>query len=265
MKYWAPLSAVHPWQVRFGQTVDVEANGRCGKPRAGIGNWSSYRVTLTLNDMNTLVVAFPNQEEVSISSYSLPIYHVHSTVATIAVMEGSIAADLYGEALQQSSIESCPTSAPDCTLNDAQDNGSDDWCDEDGSSREWESERICNQFVTVGYREGLMAGQEASAQDGFNIGFKQSVFGWIQLGELKERLVEKEEKRHKLKQLHESVHSLSTSDALKLFHEEQTRTSAVHNENPNPDCTQISDEGVLKIIIKSFNHLLLKLLQLKCP
>ncbi|KAL2491708.1 Essential protein Yae1 [Abeliophyllum distichum] len=122
-------------------------------------------------------------------------------------------------------------------MNNKGDNGSDDWCDEDGSSREWELERIRNQFVTVGYREGLMAGQEASAQDGFNIGFKQSVSAGYNSGivrgvtsamnclsnELKERLVETEEKRHKLKQLHESVLSLSTSDALKLFHEEQSR------------------------------------------
>lgn len=175
-------------------------------------------------------------------------------------MEGRIASDLYGDALQQSSTESCPTSAADHTLNDARDNGFDDWCDEDGSSCEWESERICKQFVTVGYREGLMAGQEASAQDGFNIGFEQSVSTGYNLGivrgvtsamnclpnELKERLVETEEKRNMLKQLHESVHSLSTSDALKLFHEEQTRTSAIPNENTNPDITQISDEGVLE-------------------
>ncbi|KAL2478633.1 Essential protein Yae1 [Forsythia ovata] len=187
-------------------------------------------------------------------------------------MEGHIAADLYGEALQQSSIESFSTSAADHTLNDAQDNGSDDWCDEDGSSREWESERIRNQFVTVGYREGLMAGQEASAQDGFNIGFKQSVSAGYYLGivrgvtsamnclpdELKKRLVETEEKRRKLKQLHESVHSLSTSDALKLFHEEQTRTSAIHNENPNPDCTQISDEGVLKNYYKELQSFIIE-------
>lgn len=63
--------------------------------------------------------------------------------------------------------------------------------------------------------------------------------------ELKERLVETEEKRNKLKQLHESVHSLSTSDALKLFHEEHTRTSAMQHENSNTDITQISDVVVL--------------------
>lgn len=27
----------------------------------------------------------------------------------------------------------------------------------------------------IGYRDGLIAGKEASAQEGFNIGFKQSV------------------------------------------------------------------------------------------
>ncbi|CAA3022583.1 Hypothetical predicted protein [Olea europaea subsp. europaea] len=184
-------------------------------------------------------------------------------------MEGHIAADLYGEALQQSSIESFPTSAADYALNDAQDNGSDDWYNEDGDSCEWESERIRNQFVTVGYREGLMAGQEASAQDGFNIGFKQSVSAGYNLGivrgvtsalnclpnELKERLVETEEERDKLKQLHKSVNSLSTSDALKLFHEEQTRTPAMQTENPKPDCTQISD-GVLKNYYKELQSLI---------
>ena len=28
----------------------------------------------------------------------------------------------------------------------------------------------------IGYRDGLVAGKEASAQEGFNIGFKESVF-----------------------------------------------------------------------------------------
>lgn len=185
-------------------------------------------------------------------------------------MEGHIAADLYGEALQQSSIKSCPTSAADYTLNDAQDNGSDDWCNEDGDSCEWESDRIRNQFVTVGYREGLMAGQEASAQDGFNIGFKQSVLAGYNLGivrgvtsalnclpdDLMERLAETSQMRNKLKQLHKSVHSLSTSDALKLFHEEQTRATTIHEENSKPDCTQISDEGVLENYYKELQSII---------
>ncbi|KAJ1428149.1 Essential protein Yae1, N-terminal [Sesbania bispinosa] len=45
--------------------------------------------------------------------------------------------------------------------------------------REWK--RRHDQFHSAGYRDGLIAGKEASAQEGFNIGFKQSVlagYGW---------------------------------------------------------------------------------------
>ncbi|MCH83486.1 putative essential protein Yae1 [Trifolium medium] len=39
--------------------------------------------------------------------------------------------------------------------------------------REWQLRH--DQFHTMGYRDGLFAGKEAAAQEGFNIGFKQSV------------------------------------------------------------------------------------------
>ncbi|PIN09403.1 hypothetical protein CDL12_18017 [Handroanthus impetiginosus] len=45
-------------------------------------------------------------------------------------------------------------------------------------------------------------------------------------GGVRERLVEKEETRDKFRSLHESVQSLSTADALKLFYEDQMRKSA---------------------------------------
>ncbi|PHT59746.1 hypothetical protein CQW23_02109 [Capsicum baccatum] len=32
------------------------------------------------------------------------------------------------------------------------------------------------QIATIGYRDGLMAGEEASAQEGFNVGFRDSVY-----------------------------------------------------------------------------------------
>jgi len=31
------------------------------------------------------------------------------------------------------------------------------------------------EYFQIGYRDGLTAGKEASAQEGFNIGFKESV------------------------------------------------------------------------------------------
>ncbi|PIA48245.1 hypothetical protein AQUCO_01400668v1 [Aquilegia coerulea] len=96
--------------------------------------------------------------------------------------------------------------------------------------REWQ--RRHSQFHTIGYRDGLTAGKEASAQEGFNDGFKQSVIGGYKWGVvrgvtsalaclpsgMKEKLVEVPETREKLQNLYESVHSVSTQDALKEFH-----------------------------------------------
>ncbi|KAF5199929.1 Essential protein Yae1, N-terminal [Thalictrum thalictroides] len=98
--------------------------------------------------------------------------------------------------------------------------------------REWQ--RRHNQFHTIGYRDGLTAGKETSAQEGFNDGFKQSVIAGYKWGivrgvtsalvslpsGMKEKLVEVPEMREKLQDLYESVHSVSTQDALKEFHAE---------------------------------------------
>ncbi|KAI4333028.1 hypothetical protein L6164_017885 [Bauhinia variegata] len=62
---------------------------------------------------------------------------------------------------------------------------------------------------SMGYRDGLIAGKEASAQEGFKIGFKQSVLTGYSFGlvrgiarafahlpeEMKEKRVETQEKR----------------------------------------------------------------------
>ncbi|KAK3007600.1 hypothetical protein RJ639_013994 [Escallonia herrerae] len=109
--------------------------------------------------------------------------------------------------------------------------------------REWQRRR--NQFHTIGYRDGLMAGKEASAQEGFNIGFKESVFAGFNWGlvrgvtsalaclpdGLRERLVETQESRNSYSQLYENVHSLSTTDALKLFHDDLTNKLINTNDN----------------------------------
>eukprot|EP00262_Sarcandra_glabra_P001315 TRINITY_DN1135_c0_g1_i1.p1 TRINITY_DN1135_c0_g1~~TRINITY_DN1135_c0_g1_i1.p1 ORF type:complete len:259 (-),score=44.71 TRINITY_DN1135_c0_g1_i1:52-726(-) len=126
------------------------------------------------------------------------------------------------------------------------DDGDDMWC-EDGSlcdsfgdglgktsdlNREWA--RRHGQFHTIGYRDGLIAGKETSAQEGFNVGFKQSVLTGYNWGlvrgitsaficlpdHLKEKVVGTLEKRDGLQNLYESVHSVSTKQALKLFHDD---------------------------------------------
>ncbi|GAA0154098.1 hypothetical protein LIER_12179 [Lithospermum erythrorhizon] len=158
-------------------------------------------------------------------------------------MEGSISSELYSDILKNSNNE-LPSSSNN-ELSDTNegdegdlwyDDGSADECAQDRSAktsdldREWQRRR--DQLHNIGYRDGLMAGKEASAQDGFNIGFKESVHAGINFGVvrgitsalaslpsvLREELVETEEKRIKFRDLYESLHSVSTTDALKLFH-----------------------------------------------
>ncbi|KAL4570401.1 hypothetical protein LXL04_026053 [Taraxacum kok-saghyz] len=106
------------------------------------------------------------------------------------------------------------------------------WCEDekfDPSSdlkREWERRK--EQFHAIGYRDGLIAGKEASAQIGFNEGFKEFVVDGFKWGvirgvtgaldcigsEIKEKLIESKETRSKFHDLFESVNHLSTTDAL---------------------------------------------------
>ncbi|KAL9417912.1 hypothetical protein AB3S75_040831 [Citrus x aurantiifolia] len=103
--------------------------------------------------------------------------------------------------------------------------GSDEEFDrETDLDREWQRRR--DQFHTIW--------KEASAQEGFNIGFKESFHSGCNWGlvrgvtsalvcllkELKEMLIETQEKLNKFQNLYESMHSLSTTDALKLFYDD---------------------------------------------
>ncbi|XP_047161544.1 uncharacterized protein LOC124831568 [Vigna umbellata] len=163
-------------------------------------------------------------------------------------MEGRFAEELYAESLDLSKLELMSTIAVDekDKLNDR--GGGDDlsfWDDSDDKldssldlDREWQ--RRHDQFHTIGYRDGLIAGKEASAQEGFNFGFKQSVIDGYSWGvvrgvtsafshlplQLKERLIPTQEKRNEFQGLYKSVHSLSTPDALGLFSEEMKAREA---------------------------------------
>ncbi|EOA17468.1 hypothetical protein CARUB_v10005794mg [Capsella rubella] len=92
------------------------------------------------------------------------------------------------------------------------------------------------QFHTAGYREGIAAGKEAIAQEGYNFGYKESVTAGYKFGivrgvssalaflpnELREKLIDEEETRDKFQKLHTSVHALSTEVAMKRFYETLT-------------------------------------------
>lgn len=154
--------------------------------------------------------------------------------------------------------------------------GSDEEFDvETDLDREWQ--RRHDQFHTIGYRDGLLAGKEASAQEGFNMGFKESFRSGYNWGlvrgvtsalvclpnELKEMLIETQEKRNKFQSLYESAHSLSTTDALKLFHDDILMTKAAEQsehaeaasnvtglQNQSPDRSRLENHfGELESII----------------
>ncbi|KAJ8471992.1 hypothetical protein OPV22_026335 [Ensete ventricosum] len=121
----------------------------------------------------------------------------------------------------------------------------DSWCD-DGLLNEIsdadlnrEQKRRYDQFYTMepltkvytGYRDGISAGKEASAQEGFNIGFKQSASSGYKWGivrgitsafvslpdQFKEKLVKKLEDRGTFQSLYKPVQEISTDDALRMY------------------------------------------------
>ncbi|CAL2237416.1 unnamed protein product [Prunus armeniaca] len=162
-------------------------------------------------------------------------------------MEGRFADELYSESLQLSKLQLDPTSNANseqnldrvelCHGDGSCDGFSDELDDTSEVTGEWmkiEEKTRYNQHHTVGYREGVIAGKEASSQEGFNIGFKQSVLVGYNWGlvrgvtsalanlpdGLREKLIGTEDQITGLQGLYESVHSLSTTDALRLFNDE---------------------------------------------
>ncbi|EFJ21355.1 hypothetical protein SELMODRAFT_443506 [Selaginella moellendorffii] len=113
----------------------------------------------------------------------------------------------------------------------------DPWSDGDGDGGEGprESEWQSRNFHTLGYRDGLFAGKESSAQKGFDAGFKESApagFDWgIARGitsafaalspRHQELLAPDKNARDDLKSLHDSISGISSNDALASYHSHQ--------------------------------------------
>ncbi|KAK9698439.1 hypothetical protein RND81_08G104500 [Saponaria officinalis] len=148
----------------------------------------------------------------------------------------------------------------------------DDDCDNELElHNEWKLRR--DKFYTDGYREGTIEGQKDAAQNGFNLGFKDSVMVGYKWGiirgvtsafahmpdELKEKLVETVEVRKELMNLHVQVDSIATEDALKLFHEDiEKRKTADSSSSGNsaPSRTHQSDRGGLETYVRKLELLL---------
>lgn len=130
---------------------------------------------------------------------------------------------------------------PPSTRSDAHgdDMGNDaSWYDSDEEAgrpygQERELQKRSQEMYNSGYRDGITAGENASVQQGFDEGLKESVSAGYKWGlvrgitsaftclpdQLKAQMVDTEEHRREFKCLGESVRSVSSEDALKMFHE----------------------------------------------
>ncbi|KAG5627654.1 hypothetical protein H5410_012872 [Solanum commersonii] len=179
-------------------------------------------------------------------------------------MENSIKDELYSDIFDMSNLQSSLRPTTNSGNNDSHES---EWCDvwsDDGDlchdstdkldkttemDREWQ--RRHDQFHTVslqvGYRDGLIAGKEASVQEGFNVGFTDSVYVGYNWGLVRgitsalaslpngliERMVDTKEIQNKFQHLHESVQSRSTVEMLKVFHDYLTKKSEESAKNDN--------------------------------
>ncbi|WOG91081.1 hypothetical protein DCAR_0310329 [Daucus carota subsp. sativus] len=204
-------------------------------------------------------------------------------------MASSITDELYSDILEQSSAVMGSKSTSVANHLNSSDCLGDVLWNEDGSSwngsdndvekpsdmdREWWRRR--DQFHTIGYRDGLIAGKEASAQEGFNTGFSESVFVGYKWGLVRgvtsalaslpgaagKMLVKSEEKQNKFLQLHKSVDSISTSDALKLFRDdkcnklEKERAPAVPTSQKDKEPVAGSNDNLLETLFEDIEALI---------
>ncbi|GAB2295918.1 hypothetical protein Dimus_030066 [Dionaea muscipula] len=151
-------------------------------------------------------------------------------------MEGNLAKEIYSFEGSANGVN-LPPSTSNVAVSDS--HGEDaSWYDSDeegcgpsGQDMEWQ--KRSQHLYNSGYRDGITTGQNASVQEGFNDGFKDSVLAGYKWGlvrgvtsaldflpdQLKAQMVDTDEKRSEFKCLGETVGSVSSEDALKLFHE----------------------------------------------
>uniref|UniRef100_J3L7V5 Essential protein Yae1 N-terminal domain-containing protein n=1 Tax=Oryza brachyantha TaxID=4533 RepID=J3L7V5_ORYBR len=137
--------------------------------------------------------------------------------------------------------------------------------------REWAHRQ--NQFHKMGYRDGIAEGQKDIAQEGFNVGFGQSVHAGYKWGlvrgitsvlaslpdSLKEKLLPDVQCRGQLQDLNDSVQKISAEDALQMFHESILRSSH-SSEEPHVTLNRATNSSRLQSLSKD-----LVLLLQECP
>ncbi|XP_042422606.1 uncharacterized protein LOC122010213 isoform X1 [Zingiber officinale] len=99
------------------------------------------------------------------------------------IIEGPMAEEHPAPSTGELTLQKIAVSSIGFQENDQIDHASDDcWFDDEPPVETSGAELIREQkwrhdhFYTMGYRDGISAGKEASAQEGFNVGFKQSAY-----------------------------------------------------------------------------------------
>ncbi|KAL5221037.1 hypothetical protein ABZP36_025750 [Zizania latifolia] len=137
--------------------------------------------------------------------------------------------------------------------------------------REWVHRQ--NQFYKMGYRDGIAEGQKDIAQEGFNVGFVQSVHVGYKWGlvrgitsalaslpdSLKEKVLPNVQCRGKLQDLQNSVQEISAEDAPQMFHE-----SILQSRHSSEESHVTSNRATNSSILQSLSKDLVLLLR-ECP
>ncbi|CAG7897285.1 unnamed protein product, partial [Brassica rapa] len=166
--------------------------------------------------------------------------------------KSNFAKELYGESLQLSKPE---TSLGLSNLENEGGSfyGSSDEEPSEAYSMNKDTENMREKFHMLGYRDGISAGQEAAAQEGYNVGYKESVLAGYKFGivrgvssalaflpdDLREKLIDEQETRDKFRNLHGSVHDLSTEAALKLFYGALTTKQGEEKSGEKEPCSSL--------------------------
>ncbi|XP_052133891.1 uncharacterized protein LOC127752527 [Oryza glaberrima] len=185
-----------------------------------------------------------------------------------------LAASLGELHVESSASKDSEISQPGNSVDDdaiADDNVWDDVSDSPGHGstldREWVHRQ--NQFHKMGYRDGIAEGQKDIAQEGFNVGFGQSVHVGYKWGlvrgitsalaslpdSLKEKLLPNVQCRGQLQELNNSVQEISAEDALQMFHESILQSSH-SSEEPDATLKRATDSSRLQSLSKDLVILL---------
>ncbi|XP_020594250.1 uncharacterized protein LOC110034316 [Phalaenopsis equestris] len=129
----------------------------------------------------------------------------------------------------------------------------------------------------MGFRDGITAGKEASAQEGFNHGFMQSASAGYSWGlvrgissvistlpdQLKEKLISNLENKDKFQKLYESTKAISSSNAFQIFYRCMQQNGSINSHEIGGESENSSTRNQLDALSEDLTVLLRDSAELK--